>query len=80
MNTPQILGLSFIALAALICTAERICAHIAWAAHKSAVAINGSGRWSNTPDYSTSYSNPALWICLAIGTILIFQKTKKSNL
>jgi hypothetical protein len=76
MQASRLTGFAFIALASVMFTAERIAAQFIWVAQKASVAVHGSGSWPNSPDYSPGYSDPAMWVCLGIGVVLVFYKRK----
>jgi hypothetical protein len=76
MSASRLVGLAFVALAAILFSVDRIAAQYLWGIHKTVVTAaitvhGGSFSHSPVPDISSCYQNPATWSCLVIGVLLI---------
>ncbi len=76
----KIAGFLFIALSAIIYTAERVSEKISSALHtvaaaacfKSQTAVsNGRFYEIELPNFSKCFENPVIWVCFIIGLLLI---------
>ena len=80
----KIASMLFIALAAIIFTAERVSEKIVCVAQKAAATVAGHPYefYPASPNFSKCYKNPALWVCLIIAFALFFfgpKEIRKDN-